>query len=83
MYKDDEQISLKDSVETEVDDREIILETNEDIENFNKITKSDFDGMSMEDEDGSIDDDLNGVEDDMDDSDLDSDFDDIIEDDEN
>ena len=84
MYKDDEQISLKDSVDTEVDDREIVLETNEDIENFSRITKSDFDGMVVENEDGTSDD-FDGMEDDQDedefdDSAIESFVDDIMDD---
>lgn len=52
MYKQDEELELKDSVETEIDEREIVLETNEDIEKLNKVVQSDFEGMSLEDEDG-------------------------------
>ncbi|MDD2376106.1 MAG: DNA-directed RNA polymerase subunit beta [Clostridia bacterium] len=52
MYRQDEELELKDSVETEVDSREIVLETNEDIEKLNKIVQSDFEGMTFEDEDG-------------------------------
>ena len=83
MYKNDEQISLKDSVDTEVDDREIILETNEDIENFSRITKSDFDGMVVENGDSDdIDEDMDEPEDEFDDADIES-FVDDIEDEEN
>jgi DNA-directed RNA polymerase subunit beta len=52
MYRQDEELELKDSVETEVDSREIVLETNEDIERLNNVVQADFDGMSIEDEDG-------------------------------
>ena len=82
MYKDDEQISLKDSVDTEVDDREIVLETNEDIENFSRITKSDFDGMIVENSDSEDEefDDSESADEEFDDSAIESFVDDIIDD---
>ena len=78
MYNEDEHIELKDSVETEIDDREIILQTDEDIENLGKIVDSDFEGMSFEDEDGkNIDD--NEIIDEVDDLDDLEDLNDIEE----
>jgi DNA-directed RNA polymerase subunit beta len=52
MYKQEQQLELKDSIDTEFDEREIVINTDEDIERLNQIVASDFDGMSLEDEDG-------------------------------
>jgi DNA-directed RNA polymerase subunit beta len=48
MYKQDEELELKDSVETEYDEREIILETDEDIARLNQVTSGDFSGMTLD-----------------------------------
>jgi DNA-directed RNA polymerase subunit beta len=54
MYKQDEQLELKDSVETEIDEREIVLETDEDIAKLNQVTSGDFVGMSLDDSDEDV-----------------------------
>ena len=67
LYKEDEQVELKDSVDLETDEREIVLETNEDIEKLAKVTESDFDGMSLADEDEDLDniDDSDNIDEDV------------------
>ena len=50
MYNDEQELELKESVDMEKDDREIVIETDEDIENLSKITKEDISEMSFEDE---------------------------------
>ncbi len=54
LYQENAEIELKDSSELEVDSREIVLETDADIENYTKITRTDFDGMSLEEDEDEL-----------------------------